>query len=712
MASILLTACADKDFTDITVEMPESLAGNPVIDAYGPLKSYIDRTAHPDFKLGTGVEAGEYNKIGIVYRLVNENYDELTAGNHMKYNFCVNENGDMNFNEVQKFIKNAATAGLSVYGHTLMWHAQQQNKYLNGLIADKKVETGDPNKVVHISMPNPDGWWAGQCFVGIGKSLSNSKTYTCKFRAKASRDFKMGVRWSKGTGWGAQADDNNPVELNLTTDWTDLEFDFVPPMDGMDNFKFTFGDIAGDLYFDDIYVYEKGSEENLMTNSTCDSADNWVNGYGHKFTVEVYNDGGVVILEEDMFSTDFSDGQHLGGWGDGVQFKVVDGVLEISHPNEKQGWEVQVNYENDFEEGQTYFLEIRLKGSVAGNFSAGLQHPDGYKGCGDFSPNFNVTTEWQTVTVSTKCNGPGAKRCLLNIGNYAGTLYFDSYRIYTTKESNVLPMTPEEKHEVLSKALYAWIDGMMEACEGQVVAWDVTNEVMSGSDQDGDGFYEPWNFSNTNAEDQKNNFYWAEHIGALDVVRLPVKYARECFEKHGGDPSKLKLFVNDYNLESFWDDNKKVKSYAHWIQKWEEEEGVVIDGVSSQMHISYEENPEALENRKHHIRQMFEIMAATGKLVRVSEPDMGYNDANGTALKTEQLTEEQHKAMAEYYKWIIKTYFDVVPANQQYGICHWCPTDAPAESGWRGGEPVGLWDLNYNRKWTFTGVADGLANKE
>ena len=394
------------------------------------------------------------------------------------------------------------------------------------------------------------------------------------------------------------------------------------------------------------------------------------------------------------------------------QFKVVDGVLEISHPNEKQGWEVQVNYENDFEEGQTYFLEIRLKGSVAGNFSAGLQNPDGYKGCGDFSPNFNVTTEWQTVTVSTKCNGPGAKRCLLNIGNYAGTLYFDSYRIYTTKESNVLPMTPEEKHEVLSKALYAWIDGMMEACEGQVVAWDVTNEVMSGSDQDGDGFYEPWNFSNTNAEDQKNNFYWAEHIGALDVVRLPVKYARECFEKHGGDPSKLKLFVNDYNLESFWDDNKKVKSYAHWIQKWEEEEGVVIDGVSSQMHISYEENPEALENRKHHIRQMFEIMAATGKLVRVSELDMGYNDANGTALKTEQLTEEQHKAMAEYYKWIIKTYFDVVPANQQYGICHWCPTDAPAESGWRGGEPVGLWDLNYNRKWTFTGVADGLANKE
>ncbi len=709
MSSILLTACADTDITDITVDKPASMETNPVIDAYGPLKSYIDRSAHPDFKLGGALEAGDYNKIGLVWRLANENFDELTAGNHMKYSFCVGADGAMNFSEVQKFVKNASAAGLSVYGHTLMWHAQQQNKYLKGLITYPKGEITAANKMIHINMPKTGGHWEGQCFVGIGNELSTEKEYTCTLRAKASRDYTMRVWYAKGTGWGATCADKDDVMLNVTTQWQDFSFNFVPPVENMDNFKFVFGGLDGDIYFDDIELTEKGSNKNLMTNSTCDKADNWVNGYGHAFTVTVDNEGGSIV-EVDLYNTDFSDGQALGGWG-GITLGVTDGVMEITNPSKRQGWEAQVNYENNFEEGQTYFLEMKIKGSVAGSFGAGLQNPDGYIGCGDFAPRIEFGTDWSTVTVSVTCNGAGAKRLLLNVGDYEGTIYIDTYRVYIKQEGNVPDYTEEEKHDILAKELYRWIDGMMEACEGQVVAWDVTNEVMSGSDQDGDGFYEPWSSSNTDDQFKADNFIWRDYLGELDVVRLPVKYARECFEKHGGDPSKLKLFVNDYNLESDWDNNAKVRSYAHWITKWEEEEGVVIDGVSTQMHISYFENEQALEGKKKHIKQMFEIMAATGKLVRVSELDMGYVDANGVSLKTPELTEDQHKAMADYYKWIIQTYFEVVPVNQQYGICQWCITDSPESSGWRGGEPVGLWDLDFNRKWSYTGFADGLAGK-
>ena len=108
---------------------------------------------------------------------------------------------------------------------------------------------------------------------------------------------------------------------------------------------------------------------------------------------------------------------------------------------------------------------------------------------------------------------------------------------------------------------------------------------------------------------------------------------------------------------------------------------------------------------------MLKLMAASGKMVRISELDMGYVDANGTPLKTTDLTEEQHKEMAALYTWIIKKYFEIVPVSQQWGICQWCITDAPDDSGWRKGEPVGLWDLNYNRKHTYAGFADGLAGK-
>jgi hypothetical protein len=112
---------------------------------------------------------------------------------------------------------------------------------------------------------------------------------------------------------------------------------------------------------------------------------------------------------------------------------------------------------------------------------------------------------------------------------------------------------------------------------------------------------------------------------------------------------------------------------------------------------------------------MFQIMANSGKLVRVSELDMGYvrgSNRWGSSTKTTDLTDAEHKKMADFYQWIIKEYFRIVPPAQQWGICQWCTTDAPASSGWRGGEPVGIWDLNYYRKHTYAGFVRGLNGGE
>ena len=92
---------------------------------------------------------------------------------------------------------------------------------------------------------------------------------------------------------------------------------------------------------------------------------------------------------------------------------------------------------------------------------------------------------------------------------------------------------------------------------------------------------------------------------------------------------------------------------------------------------------------------------------------MGIVDkAFGTGIKTENVTFEQQQKMAEFYTFIIRKYFEIIPVNQQYGITQWCATDSPADSGWRGGEPVGLWDINYNRKPAYGGFADGLKGGE
>ena len=62
--------------------------------------------------------------------------------------------------------------------------------------------------------------------------------------------------------------------------------------------------------------------------------------------------------------------------------------------------------------------------------------------------------------------------------------------------------------------------------------------------------------------------------------------------------------------------------------------------------------------------------------------------------------------------YLFKEFFRIVPPEQQWGICQWCTTDAPENSGWRGGEPVGIWDANNYRKHVYAGFVRGLNGGE
>lgn len=108
---------------------------------------------------------------------------------------------------------------------------------------------------------------------------------------------------------------------------------------------------------------------------------------------------------------------------------------------------------------------------------------------------------------------------------------------------------------------------------------------------------------------------------------------------------------------------------------------------------------------------MLKMLAATGKLVRLSELDMGVQDENHNTVNTADVTPEMQKRMAEYYKFIVEKYLEIIPVAQQYGICVWAPTDSPKGSGWRADEPIGLWTVNYVRKPAYAGFADGLRGK-
>jgi GH35 family endo-1,4-beta-xylanase len=130
-----------------------------------------------------------------------------------------------------------------------------------------------------------------------------------------------------------------------------------------------------------------------------------------------------------------------------------------------------------------------------------------------------------------------------------------------------------------------------------------------------------------------------------------------------------------------------------------EGKGAVVDGIGTQMHIS-------TTSDKQKIADMFTLLAATGKKIKVSELDMGID-----GKKTAEATAADYQAQADMYKYVIDKYFEIIPAKQRYGITIWSPLDSPDNSSWRAGEPIGLWTGGFTRKPAYVGVAEALKGK-
>ena len=118
-----------------------------------------------------------------------------------------------------------------------------------------------------------------------------------------------------------------------------------------------------------------------------------------------------------------------GGWcNKGFESKIVEGACVISHGETTYPWDAQVNFENVYPKGAKIQLTMVAKGSVEGSIKAALQNPNNYQGCGDFE-DINLTTDYQTITKTVTCSGDNAKRLLLNVGQYDGTISIKNVKI-------------------------------------------------------------------------------------------------------------------------------------------------------------------------------------------------------------------------------------------------------------------------------------------
>lgn len=724
VALLALSSCADDKFSEYRTDMTKNLKDYQYLNNYEPLKKYVEDMkaagkCNPDFKLGIALEAAEFNKQELVYCLAGSNFNEMTAGNAMKMSSCVKDDGSTDFSLVKEFVKNAQDADMTIYGHTLAWHSQAANKYLKNLIKDKELPP-DPNggnKYLEIACGEAGAnKWDKQISYELPKALVKGQSYVMSVKVKASDGgtFAAWPIWEASDNknqWGGSNDVQYMADYDITKDYSTLKWEFTANFP-IDKLQFVFGNVGGTISCDDFKLTKAGSDENLIENGDFakESARGW-NPTG--CTIKVASAAASKEVEQLVHEKTYTDGP-FPFFAMGCEPPVVNGAIHFVPTGDWSQFFVMPGGENTLSEEGNYVVYLDLSASKDAS-GVELTMQNGWGG----------SDQQITVSVPVSAGRHTVKLQMPNIvgGNYDiilkpqtadATLDVHSVKVCQVKNLNSIPLTDEEKKNVLTTAMGTWIDGMMEATDGYVTTWDVVNEAISGK-VGADGFNELQHATNAPASDVANSFYWQDYLGDIDYVRTAVRDARKSFAEHNGDPSKLKLFINDYNLEGYGDQHAKLKSLIHWIGLWEDpnaEEPVVIDGIGTQMHVTCYGDATKQAKLQSDIEEMFKLMAKTGKLVKISELDMAYEDEAGTSVTFDKMTEEQHKQMRSFYTFIIQKYFELIPQAQQYGITQWCATDSPKDSGWRPGCPTGLWDSNYLRKHTYAGFAVGLGAPE
>lgn len=348
-------------------------------------------------------------------------------------------------------------------------------------------------------------------------------------------------------------------------------------------------------------------------------------------------------------------------------------------------WEAQlfIKFSPAVVAGEKYELTMSVRSDVDASYPTQAHVTPGAYKHWDFFGAISSTTAWTTYTKQITVSAEQATCGVIafNLGKTATNFYFDNITLKkynATGSIQTKEKTPEEKKILIGGALDKWITDMVKNCAPYVKAWDVVNEPMDDAN--------PYELKTGVARNNMaaDEFYWQDYLGkdyAVEAFRLARKSGN----------AKDKLFINDYNLEYSMDKCKGLIQYVNYI----ESKGQKVDGIGTQMHIT-------INSDKANIETMFQLLAATGKLIKVSELDVAAGKSP---------TESDLQKQADMYKYVVDMYMKYIPANQRYGITVWGLIDSKSDSSWLPGENQGLWKeeiYDYARKSSYASFAEGL----
>ncbi len=304
---------------------------------------------------------------------------------------------------------------------------------------------------------------------------------------------------------------------------------------------------------------------------------------------------------------------------------------------------------------------------------------------------------WQTVKVEAAPAEGETNGYLMIEGNLNAVLYVRTVKVSHTPD-NHRAQTPEEIKDTITYAINKWCDGLMEANAGRIKSFDLIDKALDTKTL----------ADNPEILDLKHStekIFWQDIFGNEEYAPVVSKVASEAFAKHGGDPAELKFFINETGLEQ----QQRLESLKYWMGIWKAK-GAKIDGINAELNLSYSEDADVQAANVATLNTLLDNLAATGKLIRLYNFDIKYQDLEGTSMTEDKMTTEQRQKLADYYAYVIKAYMTKIPSNQQVGISKghiYNKSDAA---------PVGLWSEDKDTKeWTRTATykafCDALSGK-
>ena len=293
--------------------------------------------------------------------------------------------------------------------------------------------------------------------------------------------------------------------------------------------------------------------------------------------------------------------------------------------------------------------------------------------------------KWNKIVVEAQSAG-GVTDGYLRIENTrTAVIYIQKVQVGYYPD-NHRPQTEQELTDTINYALNAWCDGLMKINAGRIKSFDLIDEPIDSKAVLENGMFD--------LKHSTDKIFWQDILGSENYAPEVSRVAKNAFEKHEGDGSLLKFFISETGLE----DPKKMESLNYWIGIWDAN-GAKIDGINAKLNLTYSEDAATQAANKDVLETLLTSLAKTGKLIRLSNFDIKYKDAEGASVSTDNITDAQRQQLADYYAHVIKRYMEIIPGDKQAGMCKANMVDTT--------DPVGLWT---NKKIDNKGTKDWVRN--